>query len=193
VNIWTLLLGLAFLGSSILGLVCLTIFAVKRNGKAVLWVVGTIMTCWAVIFGLLYLFIRVSDLRLHRLVTSAEVVGTWDLSEDSLAMTATDNAMDPYHPAKNVVHQLELHADGRCQYRSLLQWPKVHYVDCTGTWRVRPDSTTKNVSQLELSLEIDRGYSMALEFGEEDGRFFIWDYWGDPDSGDILRYNRHVN
>jgi hypothetical protein len=193
VNIFSLLLGLGFLGSAILGSVCLIIFAVKRMWKAVLWTVGGTFACCGILFGLLCLMGSAADLRLHRLVAPAEAVGNWDLSEYSVAMTTKDSGLGPYHPAKDAVHRLEIHADGSCRYRSLFPWPKAHYVDCTGTWKVRPDTITKNVSQLELSLEIDRGYGMALEFGEKDGRLFIWEYWGDPDSGEILRYNRLEN
>lgn len=188
-----LLLLLWLLCCSATGFVCLVVFALKRKWKAVGWTVESTLGAWGLALGLVYLVSTASDLRLHRPVAAQEVVGTWDLSADSIAMAGRVYYDKPYLPAKSTVHQLELRADGTCRFRSLLDWTDTRYVDCAGTWKVRPDGNSADISELELNLNLKRGFSTSLQFGEEDGKLFIWTNWLDPDGGDILRYERRIS
>ncbi len=177
------------LGCGAVGLVCLIIAIAKRSWKGAAWTIGGTGVAIGSLLGLVFLFSLAMDNSLHRPVPATEVIGTWQLTDWSVAM-AKKSDPDPYRPSNETIYQIELRADGTCRYRSLLQMP-TRYVDCPGTWKITPKIRQTDVSELDLSVLIDgsqRGFS--LEFGEDKGALYLFSYWGDPDGVELLRYDR---
>jgi len=137
----------------------------------------------------MYLFSLALDNSLHRPVSEKEVVGVWQLTDESIIMT-TKAAPDPYRPSNGRIHQIDLRSDGTCHYRSLLYMP-TRYVDCQGTWSITPKIGQKDVYELNMGILVDGSqYGFSLDFGETKGTLFLWTYWGDPDGGDLLKYEK---
>jgi hypothetical protein len=85
------------------------------------------------------------------------------------------------------VHQIELRPDGTCHFCSVLQDP-TRYVDCEGTWELVPAGD--KTSRLDLGLKVEGGYALSLAFTELFGAVEVFEYWGDPDACQILRFEK---
>ncbi|HXB02571.1 MAG TPA: hypothetical protein VNV15_07105 [Opitutaceae bacterium] len=184
-----MLLILAFIGSPVIGVICLVLAIIKRSWKGAAWAIGGMVGAMASIVGLAYLYSLALDNSLHRPVSEKEVVGVWQLTDESLAM-AKKTGPDPYRPSSGRIYQIDLRPDKTCRYCSLLVMP-TRYVDCQGTWSIAPMIGQKDVSELNMHVLVDGSQNgFSLEFGETKGALFLWSYWDDPDDGDLLKYQK---
>ena len=124
------------------------------------------------------------DIRLKRQVATAELVGVWQLHPNCVTWLSKTGR---YSPKPGTTFQIEFRADGTCHYRSLLQNPTT-YLDVDGTWRLQ--TLKDGRSQLNLTLKKGGGYGLPLDFTDIFGHLEIFNYWGDPDACDILRYDK---
>ena len=131
------------------------------------------------------------DIRIKRPVAAAEVAGTWVLRGDCLTVAKQDH-FHPYHEQSGHAHEIEIRADGTCRFRSITQMP-TDYLDCEGTWRLGHSSKDKDAPQLDLLLQRNGVYGFSMDFTEENGHLVLWEYWGDPDEWQFLKYDKQPN
>lgn len=131
------------------------------------------------------------DIRLKRQVAANEITGTWVLRGDSLTIAKRDQ-FHPYHEQPGRMHEIELRPDGTCHFRSITQMP-TDYLDCEGEWQLGHSSKDTNIPELDLLLKKGGGYGFSLDFTEEDSHLVVWQYWGDPDSWEFLKYDKQPN
>ena len=131
------------------------------------------------------------DIHLKREVAAKEVIGVWRLRDESLSMARKDS-IRPYSEQPDRLHEIEIRVDGTCRFRSITQMP-TDYLDCEGTWQLAHALNDKHVPQLDFTLKKGGGYGFSLDFTEEEGRLVLWEYWGDPDSWEFLKYDKKPN
>jgi hypothetical protein len=128
------------------------------------------------------------DIRLKRLITAGEVVGTWQLDPKSSALEVDgdnqDYIMDPSKP-----HEIIFRPDGTCRYRSVLQLT-TGYVDAEGKWSIVPTSDDPKGSEIKLAIDFGGTNMFSLDVKEESGKLVLWEFWSDPDLWDFLEYKR---
>jgi len=132
------------------------------------------------------------DIRLQRKVETAEVIGTWKLRGDSLETAKREGQGDGFTPAPGQTYQILFRSDGTCHFSSLTQMP-LKYADYEGTWRLDFRKNEHRPNELSVELKRGAGYGFTLEFTEEDGRLVIWEYLGDPDDWQFLKYDKEPN
>lgn len=125
-----------------------------------------------------------SDIRLKRPVTTNEVVGVWKLRDDCVAWLAQGG---DYKSPSGAIHEIEIRPDGTCRFRSILQMP-ARYVECDGTWEL--ELGKRGFTSLDLSLDVGGGYAYQLDFTELFGAVELFEYWGDPDACELLRFEK---
>lgn len=129
------------------------------------------------------------NINLDRYATLQEIVGTWTLRPDTLLLAQRDG----YKPSSNAVHQIEFEQDGSCAFRSIINTGLTDslYLVARGRWRLEHDTHRKDERERknELFLELDKQEFKFL-LTEEDGRILLWDFWGDPDSWEFIKYER---
>lgn len=128
------------------------------------------------------------DIRIKRTVAKNEVIGTWVLDSNCSAV-GQHNTIDRYIPDPAKPHQIILHANGTCQFLSVIEnisGPHPYRL-LNGTWKLETDK--ENPSGSRLSLNLGRLWT-DYEFREEKGTLILWQYWGDPDSCNFIEYQR---
>jgi hypothetical protein len=131
---------------------------------------------------------RPPDIRIKRLITAGEVVGTWQLDPKSSALVA-DGDNEDYNMDSSKPHEIIFRSDGTCRYRSVLQMP-TRYVDAEGKWSIVPTSDDPKGSEIELAIDSGGTYMFSLDAKEESGRLVLWEFWSDPDLWNFLEYKR---
>ena len=61
-------------------------------------------------------------------------------------------------------------------------------MDCDGTWGLVP--VDEKTTVLRLGLKENGGYACQFDFTELFGAVELFEYWGDPDGCEILRYEK---
>ena len=117
-------------------------------------------------------------------MAAPQVTGVWTLRKDCLARLVSEKA---YEPSPDAIHQIDLRPDGTCRFRSVLQYP-ARYMDRPGTWKLTQGA--ENTTSLDLSIEEKGHYALRLDFTELFGPIELFEYWGDPDACEILRYEK---
>ncbi len=128
------------------------------------------------------------DIRLKRPVEPNEVIGCWELMESSLnTVTNAHFTFDPYIIKGKPEHKIVFNSDGTCIYQSLMQMP-TKYVNTNGTWKITQDSKEPKISKLEIIHH--KQIYFSLDFMEKEKELIIWEFWGDPDDWQFLKYKK---
>ena len=132
------------------------------------------------------------DRNTKRTVSESEVVGTWTLTADTLAMLHRQGIVsDTAHP-----YTITLENDGTLHFASILA--EIHgnrRIESAGTWILEHDtegdSNIHKANALSMDIEVS-GSSLHcyLNFTEEAGRLLLWSYHSDPDRGEFIEYEK---
>lgn len=129
------------------------------------------------------------DIDLRREASVEEIVGTWELSADTLKLAKREG----YSPPAGRPHEVIFHADGTCVFRSITEFAyKVDYLDASGVWRLEHERRSGRARKNELMISIDRR-GIPLYLTESSGRLQLWYFWGDPDEWEFVRYDQKAN
>lgn len=119
-----------------------------------------------------------------------DVIGTWSMSTNSLALLARDG-----FPAAATNHySITFSEDGTCSFKSVESFASQHrYVSVGGTWKLEHDtqgnSNIKKKNAIRLDLPVDGGWHFEhLNFAREHGVLILWNYHGDPDQWEFVEY-----
>jgi len=128
------------------------------------------------------------DINLRRYATEKEIVGSWRLIPQTLEIAKRDG----YAPAATKLHEIIFHEDGTCDFHSLTEFgSKAAYLDARGSWKLEHDtgmpSETKKKNEVSIRIK-DRGISLYLT--DEKDRLLLWNFWGDPDSWEFIKYEK---
>jgi hypothetical protein len=128
------------------------------------------------------------DIHLPRYAAAEEIVGTWNLAARTLGIAKRDG----YVALEATPHQIAFRADGTCDFSSITEFGrKVEYRSSRGSWKLEHDTGMPGEKRKKNEVVIrikDRGISLYIT--EEKGRLFLWDFWGDPDEWELLRYEK---
>jgi hypothetical protein len=128
------------------------------------------------------------DINLKRYATEKEIVGRWNLATQTLQIANRGG----YAPAPGTQHEITFREDGTCDFRSITEFgQKAEYRNAHGSWKLEHDagmqSEKKRRNQVSIRIN-DLGIRLYLT--EENGRLLLWNFWGDPDSWEFIKYDR---
>ncbi|WAC20757.1 hypothetical protein OVA24_05095 [Luteolibacter sp. SL250] len=129
------------------------------------------------------------DINLERHATEEEIEGRWMLAPTTLDLARRDG----YRPETGYLHEIVFHENGTCDFRSII--PNIGgvatYHDLRGRWELRHDAKTSGGKTIKNEVSIEAGqYSLRLGVTEEDKTLCLWEFWGDPDSWEFLKYQK---
>ena len=129
------------------------------------------------------------DINLSRFLKESDVIGTWILTSNTLILAKKDG----YVPLPESLHQITIGSNGVCQFSSIVEFgERVQYVEGDGQWQINHDTEgRKNRLQLRISTK-NETRDMSFDFTEEKNTIYLWDFWGDPDSWEFLKYKSKV-
>lgn len=129
------------------------------------------------------------NINLDRYATAQEIVGKWTLRADTLSLAQRDG----YKPFNGAVHQIEFRKDGSCAFRSIINegLTDSRYTIAEGHWKLEHDTHRKDERERknELKLDLDH-HGITFYLTEEEGHLLLWDFWGDPDSWEFIKYEK---
>lgn len=143
-------------------------------------------TCWGVLILLTLAGCGsyfMPDRNISDALPSTQIVGTWKLTERSLALLKRDG-----YPGLDKPQQIVFHADGRCEYAAALvemEGRPLSYKARTGTWMLLqnvPESGGTKANEVSMTFKepgVTRGE--ALNIARENGVLILWKFYGDPD------------
>lgn len=128
------------------------------------------------------------DRHTTRIVTASDVIGTWRMTPDSLSLLRHDG----FAVKSGQTYTITFAADGSLVFKSVQpEGPSGVYRDANGDWTLQHnvpiDNETKRTNCLNLNLS---GFFFNMSFSHEDGKLKMWTYYGDPDEGKYLIYER---
>jgi hypothetical protein len=128
------------------------------------------------------------DINLKRYATEKEIIGRWSLTARTLALAKRDG----YAAAASAQHEIVFHGNGTCDFRSITEFGQnVAYLDAHGSWKLEHDvglpGETKRKNEVTIRIK-DRAIGFFLT--EEEGRLLLWNFWGDPDSWEFIKYEK---
>jgi hypothetical protein len=133
------------------------------------------------------------DRNLGRRVADSEIVGTWTMTPESLALLERDG----FRRAPGQTFTMTFAGDGAAEFASVDELDQKHYVHLLGTWELLHDSSrgtsTRRTNELVLSLRArDGSHSESIDWGfdEVGGKLRLWSFLGDPDSWEFVEYTR---
>jgi hypothetical protein len=159
----------------------------RRTATSILWVAALlgIVACRGCILP---------DRNLERRVAQHEVVGTWEMTSETLALLERDGTTFE----EGVTFTIKLDEDGSAEFASARDgFDGVAYERLSGTWTLEHDTTrgdtTKKANTLRIELVWPDAESRAVDHWylvEVNGRLRLWQWYGDPDSWEFLEYVR---
>lgn len=132
------------------------------------------------------------DRNLKALVQEQDVIGTWNLRPESLALLTRDSFKT------NASHHYQIHfmTNGVCSFQTVAEtFPGATYHDVKGGWKLEHNTTgdsnikKKNAIKLELSLPT-MTRTCYLNFDMRDSALILWNFYGDPDSWEFMEYTK---
>jgi len=128
------------------------------------------------------------NLSLDRYATEKEITGRWMLIPQTLEILK----LDGYAPASAIAYEIIFREDGTCDFRSIVaSWKTAKYFNAHCSWKLLHDSSKRNKKVIKniVYLQIkDDGILFYL--AEENGHLFLWDFWGDPDDWELIKYEK---
>jgi hypothetical protein len=129
-----------------------------------------------------------------RTVARAELVGTWTMTPESLALLVRDG----YAPAEACTHTIELRDDGTVTFATVstvgANGKDVTPYTADGAWELRretPSSYSGPVNVLHLTLQAEGETEWeSFHLAEDDDGLVLWNHWVDPDEREYIDYRR---
>ncbi|MEM6393222.1 MAG: hypothetical protein AAF797_10650 [Planctomycetota bacterium] len=127
-----------------------------------------------------------------RTISTTELIGTWKLTADSLALLTRDGfASNPAH-----TYTITFDPGGTLLFSSVMaDFQSGVYTTANGSWRLEhrkpgdPSGTPTNTLVIEIQqTSLDR--FVAYSFAEENGSLVIWRFYGDPDLWEFMQYEK---
>jgi hypothetical protein len=123
-------------------------------------------------------------------VAETVVVGTWQLTDESLRNLARDGfRRDPSHR-----YTITVNANHTCDFASVVQFADIGYIKTPCTWRLEHDVEGSSGRQANvLRADIPHGkspFTLSLNFAREDGVLILWEFYSDPDLWQFLEYKK---
>jgi hypothetical protein len=132
------------------------------------------------------------DRHAARKITTAEVVGTWQMTTASRQLLKRDG----YAELPGQTYTITFNPEGTVKFASVLDHFKGGTnIECGGRWNLYHEKTIGNeiVRANALDLHLNRAdgpYTRTLSFAEEGGKLRLWSFYGDPDSWEFIEYER---
>jgi len=128
------------------------------------------------------------NINLDRYATDKEIVGRWGLVPQTLMIAKRDG----YAPAASTPHEIIFHEDGTGDFRSIVGFAgKTDYRDARGSWKLEHDISTGSEKKKKNQVMIRIGdFGIRLNLTEENSHLLLWDFWGDPDQWEFIKYGR---
>ena len=129
---------------------------------------------------------------LSRRVGEAELLGSWKLTADSIALLKRDGVVRD--PVGRDVFVFE--PDGRLRLESSVRVPQENRDQAIrGTWKLEHDTNANSNVRYNNALHLqiaDPGdlHDRWLNIDESGGRLRLWSYYGDPDLWEFMEYER---
>jgi len=125
-----------------------------------------------------------------RLVHNEEVVGTWTLTSQSIALFSPRHLPTGTQPKYTIV----IRADGTCAFDSMTGFWNDSYSPAEGTWELEHGSgfgTPRNTLRLRLHPQpnVISGYELYFTHDAQH-HLRLWDWFGDPDDEEFIEYTR---
>ena len=135
------------------------------------------------------------DRSLKQYVSENDVVGTWELTADSMKLLERDG----YNRVSNAPNVVVFLADGTCTFNTVLDEFKggTHY-NVQGKWVLERDtmgdSTIRKKNAIRMDLKSPATtYQKYLNLDRRGGRLILWSFYGDPDSWEFMEYEKAAN
>src|SRR4051812_43419987 len=78
------------------------------------------------------------DINLQRYATEKELIGTWSLTPQTIAVVKRDG----YAPSPATAHEIIFREDGTCDFRSITGFAhNIDYLDDHGSWKLAHDTS----------------------------------------------------
>jgi len=124
------------------------------------------------------------------LLADKDVIGTWSMSTNSLALLTRDG----FRGTPTNHYTIAFLTDGTCSFQAVESFASQHrYVAVRGTWKLehdtQGDSNIKKKNTIRLELPVDGArHIQHLNFAREHGVLILWNYHGDPDQWEFVEY-----
>lgn len=133
------------------------------------------------------------NINLKRKVTPDEIEGTWVLTAQAKKMISKHSCSGTPPAVCNIVFL----SDGTCIFHSVYNafGPDLKYLRSQGKWKLEHDSNgnsnIKKKNALHLDMDSKEFYSNTyLNFTEKKGELLLWSFVGDPDSWQLITYQK---
>ena len=122
-------------------------------------------------------------------VEEAAVIGTWQLTEESLRNLERDG----FRREPRRAYTIAFEPNNRCRFASVLEIEKPSYLDAPCTWTLEHGVRDLNDRQIPNRLKLEvRGpngpFGWDLSFARDDGALVLWEFYSDPDLWEFLEY-----
>ncbi len=138
--------------------------------------------------------VPLEDTNTQREVSREELIGRWVLDSHARKMISEESdirQLDEFY--------IEFKPDGECVFYSVYSKGfDLVVLQSSGKWTLEHD-TKGNSNRLKknailLDMDSNEFYSNAyLNLTERDGTLYLWSFHADPDSGDIIEYEKVAN
>jgi hypothetical protein len=131
-------------------------------------------------------------LDMKRYVTQDELVGVWIHTSGTERIIAQDK---PSGVKPSKCHII-LYQDGTCEFDSVYDnFSSLEYFKFSNRWTLEHDTMGNSNIRKKNAISFDineRGFAgkMYLNLKEEDGKLILWEWYGDPDSGEMIEYKK---
>lgn len=127
------------------------------------------------------------DRHTDRKVTGADIVGTWRMTPQSLALLKRDG----FTGASGETYTITFADDGTLKFASVLpDFEGGKFVTTSGTWALRHDVSVDNETRRANCLDVVWNRAEKASFAFESGKLILWTWYGDPDRGEHIDYVR---
>ena len=151
----------------------------------------------AICIGMLFLtgcILPLSDMDLKRTVREEEVTGTWYLQPETKQLMS-ETAIQVASASK---YSVEFFSNGTCSFDSVMYgFPSTwNYIRDSCSWQLLHDTTGNSLNRmrknvLRLKFNNERSF-FYLNFREAGKKLQLWNYYGDPDSMDLILYQKKI-
>ena len=125
-------------------------------------------------------------------VEQTDIVGKWILTTNSIGLLKRDG----FKVNEHSVYTIDFRTDGTLVYQSVLAgFNTGTYQNVQGMWTLQHDtkiqSNTRSKNAIDMTLKTSEGtHSLCLLFDKDKHGLILWEYYGDPDSGEFMEYRK---
>ena len=128
------------------------------------------------------------EISLDRYATEKEIIGRWMLIPQTLEIMKRDGNA----PTSAMTYEIIFRKDGTCDFRSIVAfWKTAKYFNGHCSWKLLHDSGKRNKKVIKNRVYLQvKDNSIWFYLTEENGRILLWDFWGDPDDWELIKYEK---